>query len=233
MRPYTTAQRLQQLMILRDLRQIDIVRLCEPFCKMHKVKMGRNSISQYVSGKVEPRQNALYILGQALNVSEAWLMGFDVPMERADSPAVSDETSSSNITVIDNKNIYLLPLFESVSAGFGVSANNDILDYVPCYIASESEAHNSLCVKVTGDSMFPKIENGDIVQILKQTSVDSGSIAVVLLDKTEGLVKKVVYGADWIELHSINPMYPVQRFEGKDVLRIEVLGVVKRIIKDV
>ncbi len=79
---FTTADRLKQIMDLRGLRQIDIVRLCEPYCKMHKVKMGRNAISQYVSGKVEPRQNALYILGQALNVSEAWLMGVDVPMER-------------------------------------------------------------------------------------------------------------------------------------------------------
>lgn len=79
---FSTADRLKQLMNLRELRQIDIVRLCEPYCKMYKVKLGRNAISQYVAGKVEPRQNALYILGQALNVSEAWLMGCDVPMER-------------------------------------------------------------------------------------------------------------------------------------------------------
>ena len=82
---FTTADRLKQIMDLRELRQIDIVHLCEPYCKTHKVKMGRNAISQYVAGKVEPRQNALYILGQALNVSEAWLMGFDVPMERDDN----------------------------------------------------------------------------------------------------------------------------------------------------
>jgi repressor LexA len=65
----------------------------------------------------------------------------------------------------------------------------------------------------------------------KQTSVDSGSVAVVLLDGEEGLVKKVLYGEDWIELHSFNPMYPVMRFEGKDVLRLKVVGLVKTVVK--
>ena len=41
-----------------------------------------SDISQYCSGKTEPNQEKLFILGNALNVSEAWLMGFDVPMER-------------------------------------------------------------------------------------------------------------------------------------------------------
>ena len=81
--------------------------------------------------------------------------------------------------------------------------------------------------------MFPKIENGDIIQVHRQTSVDSGSIAVVLIDGEDGVVKRVEYGNDWIELHSINPMYPVRRFEGADVLRLRVVGLVKKIIKDV
>ncbi len=93
---FSTADRLKQIMNLRELRQIDIVRLCEPYCKMYKVKLGRNAISQYVAGKVEPRQNALYILGQALNVSEAWLMGCDVPMERTTQKKESN--NNNNIT---------------------------------------------------------------------------------------------------------------------------------------
>lgn len=48
-----------------------------------------------------------------------------------------------------------------------------------------------------------------------------------------GVVKKVTYGDDWIELHSINPMYPVRRFEGQDVMRLKVLGIVKQIVKEV
>lgn len=82
MKKESTAVRLKKVMSDRNLRQIDILELCKPYCQKYKVKLGRNDLSQYVSGKVEPGQKKLTILGMALNVSEAWLMGFDVPMER-------------------------------------------------------------------------------------------------------------------------------------------------------
>lgn len=77
-----TSARLNQLMNERDMKQADILRKCEPYCKKFNVKMNKSDLSQYVSGKVVPSQSKLVILGMALNVSEAWLMGFDVPMER-------------------------------------------------------------------------------------------------------------------------------------------------------
>jgi repressor LexA len=127
----------------------------------------------------------------------------------------------------------MIPLFESVSAGFGALAVDEIVDYIPAYIPDASEAAETICIKVHGDSMFPKIEDGDVIQVHKQESVDSGSIAVVLMDGEDGLVKKVIYGDTWIELHSVNPMYKTQRFNGRDVLRIRVVGLVQKIIKDV
>ena len=77
-----TADRLKQVMAERNLRQSDIVRLCEPYCKQYGVRIGRNDISQYVNGKVLPKQDKLSILGMALGVSEVWLMGYDVPREK-------------------------------------------------------------------------------------------------------------------------------------------------------
>ena len=126
----------------------------------------------------------------------------------------------------------MIPLYESVSAGFGAYASSEIVGYEPCNIPNPADAANSLCIRVQGDSMFPFIKNGDIVQVHKQTSVDSGSVAVVLVDGEEGLVKKVVYDTEFIELHSFNPIYPVLRYEGKDVLRIQVVGLVKKVISD-
>lgn len=143
------------------------------------------------------------------------------------------EEPKQQLYTLDQSRVHMVPLFESVSAGFGALAINEVLDYVPLYFTSPIEAAETICIKVHGDSMAPKIEDGDIVQVHKQESVDSGSIAVVLLDGEEGLVKKVVYGETWIELHSINPMYKPMRFNGADVLRIRVVGLVKKIIKDV
>ena len=141
---------------------------------------------------------------------------------------------TSNADIISTgKNIYMIPLFENVSAGFGAYADDHITDYIPMYFTNPAEASESIFITVRGDSMYPKIENGDSVLIHKQSSVDSGTIAVVLLDEDEALVKRVVYDKDWIELQSINPMYPPMRFEGADVLRIQVLGAVKVILKRV
>lgn len=81
----STAERLKQLMNERNLKQVDILNLSLPLCAKYNVKMNKSDISQYVSGKVEPSQEKLVILGMALNVTESWLMGFDVPMERKDT----------------------------------------------------------------------------------------------------------------------------------------------------
>lgn len=80
----TTADRLKEIMQRYDLRQVDILKRAEPYCMQYGVKLGRNDLSQYVSGKVSPGQEKLTILALALKVSETWLMGYDVPMERND-----------------------------------------------------------------------------------------------------------------------------------------------------
>ena len=85
MKKENTSIRLRHLMETRHIRQIDILNSCLPYCELFDVKMNKSDISQYVSGKVEPNQDKLYILGKALNVSEAWLMGYDVPMEKTPS----------------------------------------------------------------------------------------------------------------------------------------------------
>lgn len=86
MKTYKTSQRLKQIMTARNMRQVDVLKAAEPFCNKYGVKLGKNDLSQYVSGKVEPRQDKLTILGLALDVSEAWLMGYDVSMERNVTP---------------------------------------------------------------------------------------------------------------------------------------------------
>lgn len=77
MKKSNTAERLKEIMTKRNLRQVDILELCKPFCAEYGVKLGKNDLSQYISGKASPKQNKLFILSKALGVSSAWLMGFD------------------------------------------------------------------------------------------------------------------------------------------------------------
>lgn len=179
----------------------------------------RSSINKIeVGGRDIPRSQIVQI-AKALGVAPAYLMGWE------------DEKPSASPLPADK--IHMIPIFESVSAGFGAYACSDIIDYMPLYFQNPSDVPDTICIKVQGDSMYPKIEDGDIIVVRRQESVDSGSIAVVLVDEEQGYVKKVIYDRETIELHSINPEYAPKIFKGKDVLRVRVVGLVKKIVKEV
>ena len=100
----TTGKRLRRIMNDRDLKQVDVLRLCEPYCQKYGKKLAKNDLSQYINDKVQPGQDKLSILGMALGVSEAWLMGFDVPMSPsspAGSSAPSPGSESSSLVLSD------------------------------------------------------------------------------------------------------------------------------------
>ena len=78
-----TSTRLQELMHIKNINQVD---LCQ------RTGIPKSSMSMYLSGERSPRQNRLSQNAEKFNISEAWLMGYDVPMERTDS--LSDETLS-------------------------------------------------------------------------------------------------------------------------------------------
>lgn len=105
MKKENTASRLSKIMTERNLRQVDILEYTKPFCIKYGVKMNKSDLSQYVSGKVEPSQEKLVILGLALNVNEAWLMGFDVPMERSENTNISKD-STQIMTFFNKLNSY-------------------------------------------------------------------------------------------------------------------------------
>lgn len=142
-------------------------------------------------------------------------------------PAQKDE-----LYVMPPHRVHMVPVFENVSAGFGVCAIDHVVDYVPAYIANPHDAANTICIKVRGDSMSPRIEDGDLVQVLKQSDADSGMVVVAMVDREDFFVKRFFQGDNWIELRSDNPMYKPMRFNGTDALRVRVVGVVKKVIKD-
>ena len=142
------------------------------------------------------------------------------------------EQSEDKICPLPQENVYPRPLYNSVAAGFGVIADNTIVSYIPTYISNPLEQEQYIWINVQGDSMSPLIDDGSKILIKKQDSVDSGQIAVVLIDDEDAVVKKVNYGKDWIELISVNPYYPPRRFEDKDVRRVRVLGLVKEVSKE-
>ena len=141
-------------------------------------------------------------------------------------------TEDDSFLVIDDSDLYLIPVFEGIAAGFGVTAHSEPVDYVPMKISCKSEVDEYLFINVHGDSMTPTIIDGSQILVKKQESVDSGQIAAVLIDNEEAVVKRVFYGDDWIELHSLNPAYAPMKFKGIEVDRIRILGLVKKVTVD-
>ena len=91
MKVSNTSERLKTILKMRGLKQVDVLRLAEPFCDEFNVPLKKNDLSQYVNGKSKPGQFKLTILSCALNVSEEWLAGYDVPMQKSDFHLSSHE----------------------------------------------------------------------------------------------------------------------------------------------
>lgn len=90
-----TSTRLRQIMSTRNLKQVDILNLSLPYQNKFNIKLSKSTLSQYVNGIQSPDQNRIYLLAQTLGVSEAWLMGFDVPM-------IESKTTSDNTPIIED-----------------------------------------------------------------------------------------------------------------------------------
>lgn len=210
------------------------VRLCSkvglsPNAVAKKLSISSGAVTRWKNGSV-PQSAQLLKIADYFSVPVSVLTGETTEKSPAESSAAKEP---SNIGAVMSGNIHLIPVFESVSAGFGTMAQEYVVDYYPCLIGSEAEAEETIIIRVKGDSMFPKIEDGDLIQVHKQSCVDSGEVAVVLVEGTDGFVKKVEYGENWVELHSFNPMYPVMRFTGTDIQKIRIIGRVRKVIKSI
>lgn len=86
------AARLRKALTARNMRQAD---LCQ------RTGIPKSAISQYLSGAFEPKQDRVAILAHALNVQEAWLMGFDVPMEREDAAEAAPDVTPEEAALLE------------------------------------------------------------------------------------------------------------------------------------
>ena len=103
----TLSQRLREALTVSGKKQADLVR---------ETGLDRGSISSYLSGKYEPKQKAIYKMARALNVSESWLLGYDVPMHRTDEQKKNDQLAQLIVRMRTDSDFY-----ETVAALAGLS----------------------------------------------------------------------------------------------------------------
>lgn len=224
MKAYKTNQRLKQIMEERNLRQVDILRAAEPYCKKYNIKLGKNDLSQYVSGKVEPGQDKLTILSFALNVSETWLMGYDVPMEKVASKQSSFDVGPENLPALTPYHpTKRIPILGRVAAGLPLLAEENIEGYTSVDF-DDDESYYAL--RVHGDSMSAVgINDGDLVVVRQQTTVDEGQIAVVLVNGNDATIKYFKQQGNMVFLtpKSYNPEHQIQVYN-LDETPVRIIG---------
>ena len=114
------------------------------------------------------------------------------------------------------------PVFGHASAGLGVLAEQQSMGYEP--VAPEHDTDEYFWLQVSGDSMSPKIDDGDLVLVNREAPIETNTIMVVIVDDTEGFIKKVSVDEDTVTLISFNPYYPPMVFGGAEMARLRFIG---------
>lgn len=213
-------ERLKYAMNLKGFTQSD---LC------YKTDIPKSAMSQYISGAFKPKDKRTYLLAKALNVNEAWLMGYDVPMEREALNLREPEIATDTVT---------FPVIGEIAAGYNEIAIEDWTGEtveIPVTYMKGRKKEDFFVLSVKGDSMYPMYLNGDKVLILKQSTLNnSGDIGAILYDGDTATLKKVEYvnGEDWLRLVPINPEYQPKKIEGADLEQCRVIGIPKLLIRE-
>ncbi len=137
----------------------------------------------------------------------------------------ADEIIGKEILPGQSKKGIKIPVLGYVRAGVPVEAVEEILDYEE--ITEDVAATGSFFgLKVNGDSMSPMLFDGDVVIVRQQPCVDSGDIAVVLINGEDATVKKIKILNEGIMLIPINQNYDTMFFNQKDIdnLPVRIVG---------
>lgn len=189
-------ERIKQLRLQKGLTQEELGKY---------IGVQKSAIRKYEKGSVTNlKRSSIETLAKLFNVTPSYLMCID------------DDNNFEN-NMIDNKRVF--PLLGSVKAGYDYLARENIISYISID-KKISDPENYFALKVVGDSMQPILYEDDIIVVHKQSDVESGQIAIVLVDGEEGTVKKVIKHDDYIELIAFNSYYPPRKLSKNDNFKI-------------
>lgn len=164
--------------------------------------------NDWKNGKSKPTDEVLKNIADVLDTTPEYLLGKTDRKEKT-----------------PRKRGVKIPVFGNVAAGIPIEAIEDIEDYeeITEEMARDGEY---FALRIKGDSMMPRIIEGDVIIVRKQPAVESGDLAVVLVNGSDATCKKVVIGKNELSLISFNPVYEPMTFTKKEVrdLPVFILG---------
>ena len=160
-----------------------------------RVGIAKSAISRYFNGTRELPLNRIGDFASALHTTPSFLLG------------VKEDTNSQGIKI---------PVLGTVAAGIPISAVEDILDYEEIPQAWQNQGE-FFALKIKGDSMEPRMENGDVVIVKQQSDANSGDTVIVLVNGDDATCKRLEKTENGIMLVSTNPKYPPMFYSLEDI----------------
>lgn len=185
------------------------------------VGVSESAINQYENGKRLPSFEV------ALKIAEELDCEFtDLVSLRENRPTIAT-------------NVVTFPVIGEVAAHYGHYGDQNYTNgevEIPESWLKGRDRKEFFVLRVSGDSMYPDFQDGDIVLVHSQPVLDrNGQVAVVRYNSEEATLKRVDHGAGSVKLCPINPQYPPLTIRGNDLHSAEfaILGIPKMIIRSV
>lgn len=177
----------------------------------------QQSIARYESGERKTDNNILFALSDYFNIS---INEFFPPL------------NFDNATPIDiNSNIIKIPVYGTIKAGIPIESQNDIIDYVDIPKDWTNGGKKFFGIKLSGDSMFPKYQDGDTVIFEQNDDIETykNKDVAVMINHTESTFKKILVNEQGIVLQPYNTAYDIMMFSKEQVeqLPIKVVGIAR------
>ena len=174
-----------------------------------KINVSKQTLYKYESGIITNiPSDKIEVLAEIYNTTPAYLMGWDEPNQKNLTQGVK------------------VPVLGRVVAGIPLEAVTEILDYEELH-PNVAKTGEFFALQIKGNSMSPRICDGDVVIVKRQNTVDSGDIAIVLINGDEATVKKVKLDENGIMLIAFNADVYEPHFYSNDEIKtlpIEILG---------
>lgn len=216
----TFANRLNKALKYNNMKAIEL---------SNKTGINKSLISNYLNGNFKAKQDKLTEMAEVLNVSETWLMGYDVSMDREwlKDSEIDNATLINNFYIEDDSKNIKIPILGKIPAGVPLEAIEDIDGYVEVSKSIVKDPYNLFALRISGDSMNPEYKTNDIVIVKKQFEFNSGDDCVVMVNGNDATFKRVIKQEDSIILKPLNNNYEPTFFSKKDIIDrpVKIIGV--------
>ncbi|HDE9422875.1 TPA: helix-turn-helix domain-containing protein [Staphylococcus aureus] len=170
------------------------------------VGVGKSTVRKWETGDIENmKRDKIVKLAKALRVSPSYIMG------------IEDEKPQ-----LETIPVRKIPVVSKISAGMPIYTEENLIDYI--YFATKNLNSNKeeFGLQVSGDSMDKLFQDGDVVVVEKDSTVENGQLGVVLVNGYNGTVKRIRYNNDQIILipESNNPSHYPQVYGKDDEVKI-------------